>query len=65
MTDDILIHPVILSVLNRGDTKKVAVYSPAELYSKKKGVCVDLARFGVETLRKIFPESHPRFQVRQ
>jgi len=50
-----------LSETNRGDTKKVAVYSPSELYSKKKGVCVDLARFGVETVRKIFPESHPRY----
>ncbi|MDY6790212.1 MAG: PHB depolymerase family esterase [Thermodesulfobacteriota bacterium] len=50
-----------LSETNRGDTKKVGVYSPAELYLKKKGVCIDLARFGVETLRKIFPELHAKY----
>ena len=50
-----------LSETNRGTTKKVAVYSPAELYLKKKGVCVDLARFGVETMRNIFPESNPLY----
>ena len=50
-----------LSETNRRDIKKVAVYSPAELYLKKKGVCIDLARFGVETVRKIFPESHPKY----
>ncbi len=50
-----------LSETNRGTTKKVAVYPPAELYLKKKGVCVDLARFGVETMRNIFPESNPLY----
>jgi len=50
-----------LSETNRTATSKVSVYSPAELYLKKKGVCIDLARFGVETMRKIFPESHHRY----
>lgn len=50
-----------LSETNRRATSKVAVYSPAELYLIRKGVCIDLSRFGVETLRKIFPESHPKY----
>jgi hypothetical protein len=52
---------LVLSETNRKDTQKAAVYSPAELYLKKKGVCIDLARFGVETMRKIFPEAHPKY----
>ncbi|NNK85072.1 MAG: hypothetical protein HKO91_05925, partial [Desulfobacterales bacterium] len=50
-----------LSETSRRATSTVAVFSPAKLYLKNKGVCIDLARFGVETLRKIFPESHPRY----
>ncbi len=50
-----------LSETSRRATSKVAVYSPAELYLIKKGVCIDLSRFGAETLRKIFPESHPKY----
>jgi hypothetical protein len=45
-----------LSETNRSDTPKIAVYTPAKFYLIKKGVCIDLARFGVETLHKIFPE---------
>lgn len=33
--------------------EKPRIYTPKELYVKKKGVCIDLARFAVETTRSI------------
>lgn len=37
------------------------IYNPSELFERKAGVCVDLARFGVETLRIIDPNSDPKY----
>ena len=37
------------------------VYNPSEMFESKAGVCVDLARFGVETLRIIDPNSDPKY----
>jgi len=42
---------------NRG----IPIYNPSEFYESKTGVCVDLARFGVETLRIIDPDSDPKY----
>ena len=39
----------------------LAIHSPAELFASPSGVCVDLARFGVESLRQIAPETAPRY----
>jgi hypothetical protein len=39
----------------------IPVYTPSELFESKAGVCVDLARFGVETLRIIDPNSNPKY----
>lgn len=50
-----------LSETNRGNRPTVAIYSPADLYYIKHGVCIDLARFGVETARGMFPESNPKY----
>jgi len=37
------------------------IYAPSQFFDRKAGVCVDLARFGVETLRHIDPQSQPRY----
>ena len=37
------------------------IKTPAELYADKSGVCVDLARFAVETLRTVDPDSDPKY----
>ena len=44
MTDDILIHPVILSVLNRGDTENLQIVSKFSGYGEYivKGVFFNL-----------------------
>ncbi len=39
----------------------IPVYTPSEIFESKAGVCVDLARFGVETLRIIDPNSDPKY----
>jgi len=52
---------VELSESNRAQKTTVGVYSPSELFLKRKGVCIDLARFGVETARIIYPESFPKY----
>lgn len=36
---------------------KPSIHSPAEMYSIKSGICVDISRFAFETLRKIDPEA--------
>jgi hypothetical protein len=41
--------------------KRPPIYSPSELFDRKTGVCVDLTRFGVETLRRIHPSSDPKY----
>lgn len=38
---------------NSPSRNSTAIYTPAELFNKGKGVCIDLARFAVETLHKI------------
>ena len=38
---------------NGSDRGKVNIYLPAEFYQIKKGICVDLSRFTVETINKI------------
>ena len=47
---------------NRKERRKgVPIYEPAEFFEAKTGVCVDLARFGVETLKIIDPDSDPKY----
>lgn len=50
-----------LSETRRGVTGPVAIRSPEELFASPSGTCVDLARFAVETLRRIAPETRPRY----
>ena len=48
-------------------TKHLAlyIYQPAEFFVTRTGVCVDLSRFGVETLRRIEPQSDPKYLMIQ
>ena len=38
-----------------------AIAEPADFYDAPTGVCVDLSRFAVETLRHIDPQLQPRY----
>lgn len=50
-----------LSTNQRTREKVISVYDPPEFFERKAGVCIDLARFGFETLRKIDPNSDPKY----
>lgn len=44
-----------------GSGARLAIMPPAEFFAAPRGVCVDLARFGVETLRALEPLTEPRY----
>lgn len=46
-----------LQLSENASEEKPEIYTPQELYQKKAGVCIDLARFAVETGRKLQPEA--------
>jgi hypothetical protein len=50
-----------LSETRRTKNESVSIYSPSEFFKIKAGVCVDLSRFSVETLRRIDPHSDPKY----
>jgi hypothetical protein len=50
-----------LSETQRSKNEQLAIYHPSELFIKKTGVCVDLSRFGVETLKHINSKFEPRY----
>ena len=50
-----------LSETQRAKSGQIAIYPPSAFFEKKTGVCVDLARFGLETLRSIAPQSGPKY----
>lgn len=50
-----------LSETQRGRAYSIAIYPPEELFGAASGVCVDLSRFAVETLRQIDPNATPRY----
>ena len=50
-----------LSTNQRTKKKVISAYDPPQFFGRKAGVCVDLARFGVETLRRIDPNSNPKY----
>lgn len=50
-----------LSENQRAENEQFSIYQPAELFKTKAGVCIDLSRFGVETLRRIDPKSDPKY----
>lgn len=50
-----------LSSNQRSKNQGISIYNPSDFFEIKAGICVDLARFGVETLRKIDPNSDPKY----
>ncbi|MBM4341620.1 MAG: hypothetical protein FJ110_19000 [Deltaproteobacteria bacterium] len=52
---------VQLSETQRIRKSVLTIYTPSQFFDRKAGVCVDLARFGIETLRHIDPQSQPRY----
>ena len=50
-----------LSETQRTKNQRLSIYSPSEFFNTKAGVCVDLSRFGVETLRRIDPGTDPKY----
>ncbi len=50
-----------LSETQRSKQAPLAIYTPSEFFDGKSGVCVDLARFAVETLKQIDPDSDPKY----
>jgi hypothetical protein len=50
-----------LSESRRRKNESVSIYSPSGFFEAKTGVCVDLSRFSVETLRRIDPHSDPKY----
>ncbi len=50
-----------LSETQRAKHGRLAIYTPAVFFSTKAGICVDLSRFAVETLRAIDPQCDPKY----
>jgi hypothetical protein len=50
-----------LSETQRTKNGQLAIYPPSAFFESKTGVCVDLARFGLETLRSIAPHSDLKY----
>ena len=50
-----------LSETQRAKDKDFPIYTPSQFFATKGGVCVDLSRFGVETLKSIDPQSDPKY----
>jgi hypothetical protein len=50
-----------LSETQRSASGHLPIHAPADFFADPKGVCVDLSRFGVETLARIEPGSRPRY----
>jgi hypothetical protein len=50
-----------LSETQRAEKERFAIYKPLEFFAYKTGVCVDLSRFAVETLREINAHYDPKY----
>lgn len=48
---------------NSSEREKIGIYSPDQLYQAKKGVCIDLSRFAVETINTIDTSKHVQYLV--
>ena len=52
---------MLLSESQKTKNEEFSIYQPDEFFKTKTGVCVDLSRFSVETLRRIDPQSDPKY----
>lgn len=50
-----------LSETQRDKPGRLSIYPPEDFFETARGVCVDLTRFAVETLRVIDPRSEPAY----
>ena len=50
---------MLLSETQRQRAGRIAIHAPDVFFEQPSGVCVDLARFAVETLRRIDPQARP------
>jgi hypothetical protein len=50
-----------LSETQRAQDEKISIYEPSEFFAKKIGMCLDISRFAVETLKRIDPDSNPKY----
>jgi hypothetical protein len=50
-----------LSENQRAQVGRIQIHEPGRFFATPTGVCVDLARFAVETLREIAPGSRPTY----
>ena len=46
---------------NSSERERIDIYSPDQLYQAKKGVCIDLSRFAVETINIIDSSKHVQY----
>jgi len=52
---------IALSESQRAAGPSPAIHAPADFHAQPRGVCVDLARFAVESLQQIAPGLRPRY----
>ncbi|MEK6243884.1 MAG: hypothetical protein AABM33_05215 [Pseudomonadota bacterium] len=52
---------MLLSETQRGKSGQLAIHLPHDFFASPSGVCVDLSRFAVETLRHIDPQLKPNY----
>lgn len=52
---------MLLSETQRSRGGRMPIHEPAAFFAAARGVCVDLARFAVETLRAVDPASRPGY----
>jgi hypothetical protein len=52
---------MVLSETQRNRTGPIPIYEPQEFFAAPSGVCIDLSRFAVETLRQIDPGTKPNY----
>lgn len=52
---------MLLSETRRAQKAGPAIHPPAEFFAAPKGICVDLSRFGVETLNAVAPALKARY----
>lgn len=50
-----------LSETQRAKLGQLSIYTPPEVFALKAGVCLDLSRFAVETLKAIDPQCDPKY----
>ena len=52
---------MLLSETQRNQSAQLPIFEPQDLFAVPSGVCVDLSRFAVETLRVIDPSTKPNY----